>query len=377
MYRFMIQRIKKKLLARKKVYIIVVLQLAIGMFLLGFFITLGVNCKNQANELIKTGGESKFLIKAKYLDNRNINSSDTYSTDSVPFTPEEVVQLQKKYADLEIEFKSVRNADIFDIDSVRSFDVVYSSEISESVQMSHTMYNILENNKGVILRFPYTLVNRSLIVEDGAAYPIEYIHEDDIIIMPMEYYVTSYEPKDAFYTMLNIRIQDYEKSTSEMAEILEILTEKHSEFEYSLNNEYYDYLKCADTALDQSEIFTYLMCIILLIITIGISGLFLLITDSRKCENAICMAMGESKFMLCLENYLEVAFLCFTGGGIGSIVSLIPALSKANIMGVDMAYSGKSVLYQLFILLAISIVSTIPSINKLGRFLPVEILKSE
>ena len=378
MFRFMIQRVKKKIFERRRIYSIIICQMILGIFFLGCVLNIKLNIEKKADRLIESGEKEKFYVQAQVVNedfSYDINSTAKFAA---PMELEEIKEFQEQNKDLDLQFICQSSLNLFYKGVYYDCNVEYSNKYN-TVQMSQNTYKILCSDDvldtGQI--FVGKIENNEYTTKKGEHYPIEFIDDDSIVFMPMQIYEDVYNPFYIGESKLYIYMKDAKVALDKIAIILEMLNRTHTEYSYSINNEYYTYVNSSTIIFEQSKCLSYLGYILILIIVIGISGLFLIITDSRKNENAICMAIGESKYMVCLENFVEIFSICFFGGGIGILLSLIPSFAHYTYEGVTMYVCGQSIIFLILLILLISIISTLPSLFKMIKFMPITILRSE
>lgn len=394
MTRFILRRIIKKLKQQKKTYSLIVLQFAAGFFLLNLFVCASISINNDYERLLKEGKSKEFTIAAEYRDTNFFNRAkfDLFEwgkekpilkeNEPLPFDGQDLQMLCDKFSNVDFNIEASVYISYLFGDEGAEYKVCYSSAYS-NVGVTpgfHQMLKDMNEQTTVNPRdFPHTLLKDEFTSVNGLKYSVGEIDKDiNAIYIPADCYYDIYHPKDLLNLSMKVRIKEGNMNYSSLLnEVLNLLNKKHgSTFAYSLGSEYAMFLNSISRASEEAMAFNFIAAILILIVFIGLSGLFVLIINRRKKEIAITLALGATKSKIYLECLLEMCILAFTGSGIGVLASLVP-LTKGFELATVIIYPNMFVGLTLSILsLLIAVISTVPVSIMIRKLMPIEILRT-
>lgn len=392
--KFMLSRIIHKIWFRKKVYIPVILQIGMGVLIINTFLSLSISIDKKLYDLMEMNKEQEYVITAEYKDSSIFNPMQfdimswgneeikEYEYEQIPFQSKVIKELKKQFptVDLELEVKIYLN--VLMNGQIDTLNVCYTSRY-DSIKMSSQLLNDL-NNKDTIIPiiqrdFPYKVIDNKLIDINSTTYPIETTGIDDkTIYIPMQAYDSIYHPKDLINSKLIVYLRgSINETIKQLNLIMNYLGSDNTVFSYSLNSQYYETVNNMSTAFEQSAAMNFIAGILLIIIVLGLVGVFALITHTRRKEMAICLALGSTKIKLYLESFSEMLILSLIGSGIGLCGSYAMMLAGFEYATVELVPSLEALIVVVVITFVISFLSTIPAIKAVTTMMPIQILREE
>ena len=391
---FMLKRITKKLKQRKRTYSLIIMQFAVGFFLLNLFICTSVSINNKHKILLREGKSKEFTITAEYRDANFFNRAKfnimewgkgepvLKENGQLPFNGQDLQRLRKKFSIADFNITALVHISYLFGEEGSYYKIYYSSANNE-VEVTPGFLQMLKNmNAQTTVNprdFPHTLLKDEFTSINGLNYSVKVIDKGvNEIYIPIDCYYDIYHPKDLFNMSMNIKIKDDKTNYSALLnEVLNILNESHGDtFAYSLGSEFALFLNASDRAAEEAMAFNFIAAVLLLIVLIGLSGLFVLIINRRKREIAISLALGATKGRVYLECLLEMSILAVTGSAMGILASVM-LLSKGFESAAVVTYPNVTVSLTLTGLsLLVAVVSTIPVFISIKKLMPIEILRT-
>jgi ABC-type antimicrobial peptide transport system permease subunit len=389
----MLKRITNKLKQRKKTYSLIVLQFAVGFFLLNLFICTSVSINNKHKTLLREGKSKEFTITAEYKDANFFNRAKfdilewgkgepvLRENDKLPFDSQDLQRLHDKFSNADFNMTALVYISYL-FGEGAEYKICYSSDYNEVEATPGFLKMLKDMNHQTTVNprdFPHTLLKDEFTSINGLKYSVKEIDKEvNEIYIPIDCYYDLYHPKDLFNISMNIKINDDKVNYSGLQnEVLNLLNENHGDiFAYSLGSEFVNFLRLSNRAGEEAMAFNFIAAVLLLIVLIGLSGLFVLIINRRKREIAISLALGATKGRVYMECLLEMSILAVTGSVIGILASVI-LLSKGFESAAVVTYPNMLVSLTLTGLsLLVAIISTIPVFITIKKLMPIEILRT-
>jgi ABC-type antimicrobial peptide transport system permease subunit len=390
----MLSRIIHKIWCRKKVYIPVILQIGMGVLIINTFLSLSISIDKKLNDLIEMNKEQEYYITAEYIDSSIFDPMKfdimswgngeikEYEYEPIPFPSKIIKELKKQFptVDLELEVKIYLN--VLRNGQIDTINLCYTSRY-DSFKMSSQLLNDLKNKDSIIpiiqRDFPYKVLDNKLIDYKYTTYPIKTTEKDDkTIYIPMQAYDSIYHPKDLINSKLIVNLNgSINESIQQINLIMNYLGSDNTVFSYYLNSQYYETVNNMSTAYEQSAAMNFIAGILLIIIVLGLVGVFALITHTRKKEMAICLALGSTKIRLYLESFFEMLLLSLIGSSIGLSGSYAVMLAGFEYATVELVPSLEAFIVVAIITFVISFLSTIPVMKAITTMMPIQILREE
>ncbi|WP_066717076.1 FtsX-like permease family protein [Clostridium sp. Marseille-P299] len=385
---FMFKRIFQKLRSNFRIYSLIVLQIAIAILILNVSLILSVNSDKKLERLLEENKNEEFHILVKDMNaslyDYSENSIDDNFTESnyeaIPFSTEDLDELSKVLSNIDWKIEVVLNINFLLKDNtIESIGAVYTTGTKE-VFMNENTYNILCNViKTININdFPYEIKEDKLVALDGKEYQVNIQNSNDSnIYLPYELYYKLYNPSHLFDTRLTIVLKDFSFDNGDILIKAQTLLSSNSNFIYYLNNEFYDMLRSLHSVAEENTVIRFISYILLIITTIGLTGVFILIINERKKEVAINLALGSSKKRVCIECYIELMMLALTGCTLGLSSNIIFGIKDLNYINVSLRPNPYVIIVQLIIICGIVMISMIPVIKTVTMLTPMEILRVE
>lgn len=384
---FSLNQILHKLRTNAKIYIFIILQIAIAILILNTSLILSVNSEKALQQLLDNNKNVEFYINVKGAANQEFNDNsldeELIKSDDkeIPFSKEIIEELSEVLSDVDWKVEVNINLDVLLKDNtIQSVSVIYSTETKE-VLMSKDAYEIFSNLLNVINinDFPFEIQDACLVDMDGTFYPMNIEdHKDSIIYLPYDLYYQVYHPKHLINTSLSIILKDFSTDNRDiLLQAQTLLSSKNSIFIYFLNNEFYDMLADFHSVTEDNRVFRFISYILLIITTIGLTGVFILIINERKKEIAIHLALGSSKKRICLECLVELTILAVIGCVLGLSSNIVYSMKNVSYINIPLRPGLYVIIVQLIIICCIVTFSMIPVVRIVAKLTPMEILRVE
>jgi len=385
---FSLNQILHKLKCHAKIYVFIVLQIAIAIFILNASLLLSVNSDKRLQELLESNKNEEYYINVKDVSHRSYYE-DPYSEElmkgdylDIPFSNKNLEELSKILSDVDWKVEVTLKLDLLlnDKMSMQSVTAIYSTG-TDKILMSKETYEIISNTYKVINQndFPFTIIDNNLVGLDGSIHPITIGHYENLeIYLPYDMYYQIYHPKHLTNTRLSVVLKDLrEESKDILLKAQMLLSSGNSRFLYFLNNEFYETLADFHSVMEDNQVFRFISFILLTITTIGLTGVFVLIINERKKEIAIHLALGSSKIRICLECFAEIAILALLGCALGLSSNILFCMKKLHYINVPLSPSLFVIIIQLMIICIIVVISMLPIAKTVAKLTPMEILRVE
>jgi len=201
---------------------------------------------------------------------------------------------------------------------------------------------------------------------------------EDTIIIPMKFYFDFFLPSEAFNINISFKINDADNMQQIMNSIIDILSLAHGkEYTYRLDSEMEQFIRAVEEIQKTSQAITILTVFVLIIITLGLSGILLINIDRRKKNIAISMALGARKRQIFAELLLESSFVTAIPGALGAGMSLLffkTGLIRFREFNIVINYW--LMFASLFGSVIIGIIAMLVPLKRVKNIAPVKVLKS-
>lgn len=206
----------------------------------------------------------------------------------------------------------------------------------------------------------------------------EYVKDDYLlrkaIIMPISILYDCYQENFRFNTKIRIQSNGNMKETSET---LKYLNQSH-DGKYIYSFEPTAFQLRYEIEEQQKSVFLLIPGLALLLVVVGISflGIQIIQFEQRKRGLAIASALGATNRHLSIEALVKGCIPPLLGGVISCILTQYVLLNfKIKLLDVIFKPSLPAMFITLFLCLLLGVLSTLPTLIKLYRLSPVEVLK--
>ena len=394
---YILKKIKLHLLFNKKNYIMLAVQIFIGIFILSFVLTMYFSVNKSVDE-------TKKLVNSPII---NIFSTlNSPITDNPSFTTEDYEYIKKTYKDY-LKFGIMARYDGFplfykngavDIWYVNNdiLKIYINPDFNEDFEHSMNAY-IKENAYKKLVDYVYNtdVGNNQFTLDDKV---FDFIFMDSLnknnlkIFNPFSNMVTMISDKiDLNYTiLLPLNALNLKKDThlflhmqfadeidyTVTNEIIEYLSIKHPDYTYTYARPAEMYEDMFEYVKEMSLSFLLLSYIILAIVTIGLFGLLLVYTGKRKREIAILLACGANRSDIYFEFGLSTFFIVAVSSLTASIFGGIFAVLLNNDFQYQTSFHFSIVFICLLISVAITLFAVFVPCLKIKDLKPIEILRT-
>ncbi|MDP4182105.1 MAG: hypothetical protein Q8942_13575 [Bacillota bacterium] len=416
-------------------YLTIMIEVFIGIFILGIFLNISMSLHNDYQYMLSKGDNLKFeILFSKVGKTNGLNNFDLmkwgqseatpfeYKDESIlPFDYQDCITLQQKFADDANVMFFIRRC-LYYNDKKRniskSFYMFFVSDklFLELYKKPKTDYKIalvgydahdvlnknnVLNKRDIIFNYSGSSPDK-LIMNNGDKLEIHnlsatnnketfnyllkgisiesenQINTNSFIIIPIKYYYDFLHPKDIPDTHLQINLNNSSQLGIKLTNIIQYLNNKHgNQFSYTIDSELNKYIKTTETIRDNALFANIVTFFSLVVIIIGLSGLMLLLVNKRIKEYAISIALGATKKVIFLETLMEATIVCLIGGVLGTILETVVLSQKIICFNEFMVVVDNKVQFIcIFAPILIGVLSTMFSMVKIVKLMPIEILKS-
>lgn len=372
-----IRRIKRN----KRTRIFIYLQLVIGIFLLNILISTNIQINKDLNIMMEQGKMGIYHITPKVsgelFNPENFNLS-IYGKEEIPlnineshpFNQVELNNLQEKYnVNLRAE---VKVGLLYFGESVKDYTIVYDSKV-DAVSMSREFYDDItdDENKSKFLNlrdFPKEIDLNEIDISNEESY---------LCTIPFSYYEPYFHYKDLINTRLFIKAGENHNTDilENTYKIKEELLINHSDYEYEIDSEFSSFIQKTDVAKQESAFVSMILFMGVIMISVGIGGIFLMEFDRYKEEIAINIALGNTKKRASLEVLVDIFLMVISGTATGIILGSIYIALGAELATVRIKIIWESSVYLIMLSMCLGLFCSIPSTYKIRTLTPMELLR--
>ena len=382
------------------VYCTLVIQFAIGFFILNMVVNLEGTVHKQYRKILNEGRNRQYNIMCS-LENENLFDDEKFDllswgkkkispneNQNFPYTQEDFDYINEQIGDngVIVESCEIKLIDLGE-EETKEYKIHYQSDY-DIVMMSRGFQDIEEKIElGTLINpreFPYIYDNRRqlLLCNDAREeYSVQICEGDSADLwLPFKLYQPYFHYKDIANIKLCIKFTD-EKGDNisfvneKLLNFKNYLNERHQDYKYTISNEFYDYMGKTATASEESYIFLLIAIVFFFIIVIGLIGLFLLFMERRKRELAIAISLGAQRNWLVIEVFLEVICVSMIGYVTGTLLAVKTLATGWEFATIVVDFSWRASILLLGIPLFVSVVSVLPSVYMILRLKPMEILR--
>lgn len=195
-----------------------------------------------------------------------------------------------------------------------------------------------------------------------------------MVILPEEKMKTlENNTESAPIAIMSILVSD-SNSYSIAEQIVTKLNTIHTEFEYSISDQFYELKRSIEDLTINLSFFTWIAYFSLIVTTIGLIGVFLILLEKRKREIAIMLMMGATLPKVYFELFSEIFLINLFSGIIGVAISsgIAPYLSTAVF---TVNFQASAFLVMITIIIFISLFSSMCTVFSIKKIVPVKILR--
>lgn len=393
--KYLIYRAFQKLWINKKIYVVIALELAIGITVVLCGISSAYSAKSRLELYKQQIGEQGVAIEYS----KNGDFADT----GLPVTVEDYEIIKEAHSGLDISYllythsiyltgksSDVKNVTFVSMDAESFFscfgfapqdDVLYlGRQVADDVEkeglsffeewISWDASNVTMGDFNFADTLPVNPLNKSIIIARSVDLNVE-----TMIILPEKCMnVLESNVQEHLIPCLRITSVSDGGETDDLIEVVQTLQEKHLDYSYRISEQYLELQKSITDLTQEIRIFSWIAWFVLIITMVGIVGILLIYMEKRKRELAIILSLGGTQATIFKEIFFEVFSLCFMSGCIGLVATVItiPYLSTS----VFTAYfHWLSVAAMLGIVLMITIISCTCMILGIRDVYPTKILK--
>lgn len=387
------------LLNQKYIFILMITQLAIATLILSIFFSASFGINYNLTALLQEQENITFFINPIHADEDAFDpfafnlfawgNSEIVLNEyaNLPINQYDLQYLRQHFPELRIDLLVAVNLAVL-TEYGTTFTILYDSSL-DSVQVTTGFYELfqLETHDHIInkrdLHFFYA--NNQIKTLDDLAFSIENIYdtfdpEVESIRLPIAAYYNFHHPRDVINTRLQVQIRADapQEDLQEVAAILQYLHEQNgSYFNYYLSSDLAEFFTRVASAQYDSEVFTMISLILLLVVSIGMSASFVILLNRHKKEIATMLAIGVTKWQL----YRLVITLPLIISSLGALIGLLFCfiiLSRGFKVATVTVYLNIFVLIGVFIFLqTLSFLAVLPMVLKINKLMPIEFLHSE
>lgn len=416
---YLILKVVKRIKNNIKQYTFIFLQVFIGILIMTVFLSINMSI-NKDYKAIKSKTESN-LIKLNFLSQQNNDPKDDIM--KTPFDLNDYRILEKKYSNkVKISYLTKKdvnyittNNGVSDISTVSMlfatdefFQLYYPKanvsnfESKKIVFIGIKALEVMENgvvagdnvkiHKEIIL--PNKLIldngddlkivnanaengfdNRQIILDiysNSLKMDIE-----DVIIVPAKYLPIFKIQSDEINTFVSLKLINSGSFADVGIGIINYLYSKNKDmFDYSFDTLTEEYQRQTNGYKICAIGLTILSAFVMLIIIMGLTGIFLIMVNRRIGEYAISMTLGATKSKIILETMLESVIVTLLGGvtGIFSSIYLLKYILKFRQFNIYI--DNKLLLFSLVVSIFIGVISALLPILRIKQIAPIEIIRS-
>ncbi|MDE7425231.1 MAG: ABC transporter permease [Lachnospiraceae bacterium] len=400
MNKYVFLKVFHKIKCSKLVYTTLVVQFAIGFFIINLTANVESTVNEQYKKIVDEGRDKQYdiacnLVNEDLFDNEKFDllswgkkKTSPGENQNLPYSQEDIDYVVKQIGE---EGVVAENCEIMLIalseTEAKEYQIHYQSDCN-LVKMSTEFQDIEEKiTEGSLLNprdFPYTYDNKKqkIVCNDtDKEYNVEICKEETADLwLPFELYQPYYHYKDVANITLSIKFlggkpDNISVINEKLLNIRNYLNKSHKDYKYTISNEFFEYMGKISTAKDENYIFTLIAGVFFLIIVIGLVGLFLLFMERRKRELAIAISLGAQRRYLVMELFLEVLCISLIGYVMGAVIAAKALIAGWEFATVIIYFNWKISVLLISVPILISVVSIIPSVYMILNLKPMEILR--
>lgn len=400
MNKYVFLKVFHKIKCSKLVYTTLVIQFAIGFFIINLTANVESTVNEQYKKIVDEGRDKQYdiacnLVNEDLFDNEKFDllswgkkKTSPGENQNLPYSREDIDYVAKQIGE---EGSVAENCEIMLIalseTEAKEYQIHYQSDCN-LVKMSTEFQDIEEKiTEGSLLNprdFPYTYDNKEqkIVCNDtGKEYNVEICKgETADLWLPFELYQPYYHYKDVANITLSIKFlggksDNISVINEKLLNIRNYLNKSHKDYKYTISNEFFEYMGKISTAKDENYIFTLIAGVFFLIIVIGLVGLFLLFMERRKRELAIAISLGAQRRYLVMELFLEVLCISLIGYVMGAVIAAKALIAGWEFATVIIYFNWKISVLLTSVPILISVVSITPSVYMILNLRPMEILR--
>lgn len=395
---YLVEKVLKKLKSNMRLYIMIGIQLMIGYIILSIFLSSNLQINRQYRDMMESGSQESYALKptlrdTSFYDAENFNIISWGKSEPVPkectdysITDEDIAYLQEKY---KINIHVKVKVPIFYMKAPEGSNLVpnqtlYYDSSQKNIVVSDGFYEMLSDIDSPLTinprDFPFQLdLDNNSLIYHKQSIPFERYQSDlNEAYLPLAMYYDYFHYKDIINTSIYI---DFGSSdTKDMADVIhgvkEYLQNMHSNYQYKFDNQIYNFISLVDDKKSEANTAIFISMLMLLTITIGLSGVFIMMIDERKKEIAINCSLGSTKFNIIMEILLELTVVIAVSTILGLSISCFILKDGLDMDGITIYMNKITPTLLVAISILFEMIVIIPSIWTINRFTPIEILRN-
>lgn len=334
-------------------YILVMLQIAAGAFLIYSSLTVYSSIESRYKE----------MQNEVHALTWNIVAQSEKDATTPPITYEQLLQLKHLYKEAMFPLHFVYSVYYPNQDNelIEAYFIYASDDYmklmiqsDQSIETSHSVYmgagikKFMDNNENLIKLFPntpaYHIIDDSLVVKEGFHYPIlpitnvrmdkldsfeismhfideeKKVSSDHIVLLPLTAVYEHYTSKDEGTLRLSVRVDPAvsgEEATTLIMQVVSQLFNWNNSYSYNVSTPLQRFLLQITSVKDTAIIVSVISIVCLLLVILGLTGLIHLLFNRRKQGIAILIALGARRQDLWAAMVLESLYPALFGVAIG------------------------------------------------------------
>lgn len=393
--KYLIYRAFQKLWINKKIYFVIALELAIGITVVLCGISSTYSAKSRLGLYKQQIGEQGVVIE--------YSAVGEFANLELPVTVEDYEIIKEDYSELDISYllytysiyqtqesSKVENVTFVSMDANSFFcffgfapkdDAIYlGAHVADDFEIEGLYFfenwlswdesHVKIGDVDIVDIVRLNSLNKSIFIELLVDLEVE-----SMIILPEKCMnVLELNVEEQLTPCLRIVTVSNGGESDAMFEVVQTLQDIHPTYSYRVSERYLELQKSITDLTQGIRLFAWIAWVVLIITMVGIIGILLIYMEKRKREFAIILTLGGTQKTIFKEIFLEVFFLCFIGGLIGVIATIItiPYLSTSVFTA---HFHWISVVVMLGIVLMITIISCTCMILGIRGVYPTKILK--
>ncbi|MBE5966535.1 MAG: FtsX-like permease family protein [Lachnospiraceae bacterium] len=395
---YLVEKVLKKLKSNMKLYIMIGIQLIIGYIILSIFLSSNLQFNRQYRDMVESGNQESYALKPKLrdtslYDTENFNLISWGKSKPVPkectdysITDADIAYLQEKYKiDIHVKVK----VPIFYMKAPEGSNLVpdytlYYDSSQKNIAVSDGFYEMLSDIESLLTinprDFPFALdLDNNNFIYHRQPIPFERYQSDlNEAYLPLTMYYDYFHYKDIIDTSIYINFGS--SDAKEMANITygikEYLQSIHSNYQYNFDDPIYNFISLVDDKKSEANIAIFISMLLMLTITIGLSGVFIMMVDERKKEIAISCSLGCTKFNIIMEILLELTIVIAASTLLGLSISYLILRNGLDMDGIIIYMNKMTPIILVALSILFEMIVIIPSVWMINKFTPIEILRN-
>ena len=383
---FLIEKVLKRLWKNRLIYLILVVELAIGTMFLGYSFQYSFSYLQDKKELEKSMSSETITIEIIEKSEQEEESSSFEYADYERIKDKvrnlEVYLCTHGLVDVQGEMKEIPFVFTNLMKDAKSFSV--GEELSNDIAQKAQIYGDTENGwieeKQMLydgeeyrrVELPEALKAKviarnvfedNIYAEKSIFLPLKDLKAEQIV--PSGQTIVRYEPKD---------MEHREKANQE---VVEILSENHPEYSYGIQNYINNFEQVNERSLEYVKYMTALSLLGIWIMIFGYLGITKQLYVKRQKEYAICLSVGATVKNLICEMILENIVVLTAGVALGNIgIMYLLQYRKSEEMILDVTYQFETLLASVLLICLMGVIVNYSGYKKMRKLVPQEMIRN-